>query len=519
MPLNKSINRRDFLKLLGGAAVTGVLSGCSLSPSPASTEQPKSEKGLAPKAVADVEVLEMSNRPNIVFLMVDDLDSLLGTTDYMPHLKAEIADQGLTFEQFFVTSPLCSPSRATFLNGQYTHSHGVLRNEPPSGGFEELNLSGKESSTVATWLQAAGYRTAFMGKYLNGYPWKDAKVYSPAGWSEWISAAAGKPYYEYDYTLNENGTLVDYGHEPQDYLTDVLSAKAKEFITRSASSPEPFFLYLTPYAPHGPFTPAPRHAELFQDLIAPRTPAFNEEDVSQKPSQIRNDPLLSEADIQELDKIYRLRVQAMQAVDEMIAMLITTLKEIGQLDNTYVIFTSDNGFHMGQHRQRNGKDLPYEEDIRVPFLVRGPGIPAGQVINEFLVGNVDFAPTIAELAGVVPPNYVDGRSLVPFFGDRKPELSQWRKVYPLEFYPHKVDEGEDPTSPAYLAARTQDFLFVEHRTGFREFYDLKTDPDQLYNLADSTDKDFLDQVSAWMVAFHVSQGQGCRELENNFPQF
>ena len=120
---------------------------------------------------------------------------------------------------------------------------------------------------------------------------------------------------------------------------------------------------------------------------------------------------------------------------------------------------------------------------------------------------------------MVPPNYVDGRSLVPFFGDRKPELSQWRKVYPLEFYPHKVDEGEDPTSPAYLAARTQDFLFVEHRTGFREFYDLKTDPDQLYNLADSIDKDFLDQVSAWMVAFHVSQGQGCRELENDFPQF
>jgi arylsulfatase A-like enzyme len=516
MTQNRKLNRRDFLKLFGGSLAASVLSGCS-QPQNSPTPEPTLVKGVSPTAAADVEVIPNTNRPNIVFIMVDDLDAILGTTDYMPNLKTDIIDQGLTMQQFIITSPVCCPSRATFLRGQYTHNHGTLRNRPPNGGFEEFNMLENEASTVATWTQAAGYRAAFMGKYMNGYPWRDYKVYIPAGWNEWVSAVAGQPYYGFNYTLNDNGKLVDYHEEPEHYLTDVLSNKAQDFIRRAGHSDVPFLLYLTPYIPHGPYTPAPRHADEFPGTKAPRTASFNEEDVSQKPGGIRYDPPLTEIDIENIDEAYQLRVQAMQAIDEMIHAIITTLDEIGQLDNTYVFFTSDNGYHMGQHRLPPGKDLPYEEDIRVPFMVRGPGITKAQVLTEYLAGNIDFAPTVAELAGVIPPDYVDGRSLVPLLGEPKPDQSAWRKVIPLTLYSHKPEEGTE-TIPAYMGARTHNFLYVEYNDGFREFYDLKSDPDQLHNLAETTDQSVLTQISAWLAEFANSSGQVCRDLEESFPE-
>ena len=516
MTNQQPINRRDFLKILGSAVTASVLSGCNRStppPPPTATYA----VGLSPTAAADTEVLEMANRPNIVFLMVDDLDGILGTPDFMPHLKSEITEQGVTFEQFCITSPVCCPSRATFLRGQYTHNHGTLRNRPPHGGFEQFNLLENEASTVATWLQSAGYQTAFMGKYMNGYPWKDAKRYIPAGWSEWISAVVGKPYYGFNYTFNENGNFADYGNEPQDYLTDVLTEKAKDFINRAVQNPDPFFLYVTPFMPHGPYIPAPRHERDFLDIQAPRTGSFNAEIVSQKPPHIRDDAPLTEEQIQEIDEVYRMRVQAMQSIDEMIASLVETLKQNDVLENTYIFFTSDNGYHMGQHRQPPGKDLPYEEDIRVPFIVRGPGIAAGQVIQEYLTCNVDFAPTVAELAGVIPPKFVDGRSLTSLFGPEKPSPENWRKAVPLEFYPHKVSEGSDPTIPSYLGARTENYLFTEYEHGFREFYDLNQDPDQLHNLASEKDPTEIETISNWLKYFFQSEGQALRDLEDSFP--
>jgi len=518
MPGHHPLNRRDFLKLLGGAVATSTLAGCLASTS-GTPPTPTYSVGIKPTAASDTKVLERSSRPNIVFIMVDDLDSMLGTTDYMPNLQAEIVDQGLTFEHFVITSPVCCPSRSTFLRGQYTHNHGTLRNRPPNGGFEQFNLLGNESSTIATWLQSAGYRTAFMGKYMNGYPWKDAKEYIPAGWSEWISAVAGQPYYGFNYTFNQNGNLVDYGDAPEDYLTDVLTEKAKDFITRSTEYPNPFLLYITPFMPHGPYISAPRHADAFPGLTAPRTTAFNADDVSLKPGSIRNDAPLTEEDIEDIDLIYRMRAQSMQAIDEMIFALIATLENSEQLDNTFIFFTSDNGYHMGQHRQPPGKDLPYEEDIRVPFIVRGPGISPGQKITGYLASNVDFAPTVADLAGVIPPDFVDGRTLVPLFQDRKPAQDQWRKCAPLEFYPHKVSDGDDPTIPSYLALRTPNYLYAEYNDGFREFYNLKEDPNELFNLAEETDQKIIDQISGWLSVFSQSSGQSCRDLENSFPEF
>ena len=511
--MKKNLNRRDFLKMTGGALAVSALS-CSRF-LPQSLGKSNDRTGIEPTAADDVTVIPNVDRPNIVFIMVDDLDATLGTTDYMPNLEKYLTNQGVSFEQFFTPTPVCCPSRVTFLTGQYARNHQIYMNQPPEGSFEKFNLLGSEASTVATWLSAAGYRTGFMGKYMNHYPFPDNKTYIPPGWSEWYCPAKGKPYTGFGYTLNENGSLVEYQEAPKHYMTDVLRDKAKRFIEGATENENPFFLYLTTFVPHEPYTPAPRHADEFKDIQAPRTAAFNEDDVSDKPSGIRNDPSLTDEEIGDIDGVHRLRVQSMRAVDEMIEDLINLLEEQNLLENTYVIFTSDNGFHLGQHRMKPGKAHPYEEDIRVPFIIRGPGIPTGEVIEDYIAGNVDFAPTIAELAGVIPPDYVDGRSLVSIFIEEKPLPEVWRQAMPIEFYGHKVEENET-AKPWYLGVRTLDSLYVEYEEDFIEFYDLTNDPDQLENIARNTDPELLTQFSTWLQEIYPSSGEKCRQLENEF---
>ena len=336
------------------------------------------------------------------------------------HLQQLMVSQGLFFNDFLIDTPLCCPSRTSFLRGQYVAKSQVYTNGPPHGGFGQFYQLQHENSTLATWLQQAGYRTALFGKYLNGYPDPDNRGYIPPGWTDWLSPAKGSPYKEFNYTLNENGKFEDHGQGQKDYMTDVLSKKRMTYIRSSASDSQPFFLYLATYAPHEPATPAPRDANLFANLTAPRTPSFNEADVSDKPPAIARDPLLIGGQISKLDQLYRDRVRSMQTVDEMLARLINTLQQTGQLDNTYIIFTSDNGYHLGQHRLMGGKGTAYEEDIVVPLIVRGPDVQADAALNGYVSGNIDIAPTIAELAGVVPPSYVDGRSLVPLFSAQRP---------------------------------------------------------------------------------------------------
>ncbi len=515
-----------------------ALAGCSLgfTRSPETTTQPPT---IAPTfaARADVTVLPRSKRPNILFILVDDLDAKLGTTQYMPYLQQLLVSQGLSLDDFMISTPVCCPSRASFLRGQYTHNHQVYTNSAPAGGFDKFYSLKNETSTLATWLQAAGYHTVLLGKYLNGYPDLSDRSYIPPGWNEWYSPAKGSPYKELNYSLNENGKIVDYGIGVKDYLTDVLSDKTDDFIRRSAVDPQPFFIYLAPYAPHEPAIPALRHADLFPNLQVPRTPSFNEADVSDKPGNLAADPLLSETDIANLDNLYRQRVRSMQAVDEMIARLMATLKDTGQLDNTYIIFTSDNGYHLGQHRLLAGKGEPYEEDTVVPFIIRGPGIPAGRVLQGYLAGNTDVAPTIAGLAGVVPPAFVDGRSLAPLWsGDRPPE-ADWRQGYLLEYYgsgdasgstlnfvglgnpdqllepPDPEQQGQSAPRPEFLAVRTPQYTYAEYGTGFRELYDRLQDPYELNNIASTADPNLLSRFSAWLKTLVSCSAASCRSAE------
>jgi len=486
---------------------------------------------------AEVTIVPRAKRPNFLLILVDDLDAKLGTLQYMPHLRELMISQGLTIDDFLINTPVCCPSRSSILRGQYTHNHQIYTNAGPLGGFGVFYASQSETSTLATWLHTAGYRTALFGKYLNGYPLADNRTYIPPGWDEWVSPARGTPYKGLNYYLNENGTLAGYGLGEQEYLTDVLSQKVDEYLRRSASDSRPFFVYLAPYAPHEPAIPAPRHANLFPDLQVPRTPAFNEADVSDKPGGIREDPLLNEADLAKVDDLYRQRLRSMQAVDETIARLINTIKDAGQLENTYIIFTSDNGYHLGQHRLIAGKGRPYEEDIVVPFVIRGPGISAGEELKGYLAGNIDIAPTIADLAGVVPPAYVDGRSLVPLWSADRPSANDWRQGYLIEYYGSEAglgaatrlvrfgdnDELLEPPDPDalrqpvpmadFLAIRTIQYLYVEHRSGERELYDLEHDPYELNNLASVSDPDLLSRLSAWLEALANCSASSCRAAE------
>jgi arylsulfatase A-like enzyme len=497
--------------------------------------------GREPAPTVPVAVLPRETRPNIVLILVDDLDARLATTDYMPNLQELMIEQGFVIDSFFVSDPTCCPSRATILRGQYAHSHQIYSSTAVQG-FQEFYALGHDSSTVATWLQSAGYRTILLGKYLNGYPLAQDRTYVPQGWEQWFSPARGKPYTGFNYTLNENGTLVAYGSGPDDYLADVLSRQAEKFLLAAAEDKRPFFMFLNPFQPHEPAVPAPRHARLFEGLAAPRTESFNEADVLDKPPHIRYDPQLTSQQVQDLDDLYVRRVQSMQAVDELIAQLFAMLESTGQLANTYVLFTSDNGFHLGQHRMWAGKGTPYDEDINVPFVIRGPGIPAGAQLEGFLTGNVDVAPTLADLAGVRPPPTAEGRSLVPLFALPTSENLDWRQAYLLEYYPGNQSEAaagklaslrpqsgilepgdlDDRTAlvptAAYRGLRTDQYLYVEYVDGFRELYDLDQDPFELQNIVDRSDPELLATLSAWLEDLSTCTGSSCLTVESRqFP--
>jgi N-acetylglucosamine-6-sulfatase len=474
------------------------------------------QAGSAPRAA--------TARPNVVFILTDDQDLLLHSLDFMPQTRALIAQKGMTFQQDFVPLSLCCPSRSTILTGLYPHNHKIYNNRAPDGGFAKFEALGHEETTIATALHAAGYRTALFGKYMNNYPRQDDLTHVPPGWDEFASPAAGQPYTEFNYTLNENGSLVQYARDPDDYLTDVIAAKATDFIRRSAAGNAPFFLYLAPYAPHKPATPAPRHVNLFAGLHAPRTQSFDESDVSDKPARIRKLPRLSAADIAAIDALYRRRTQSLQAVDEAVAAVVQALEASGQLANTYIIFTSDNGFHMGQHRMKAGKYTPYETDVHMPLLVRGPGIAAGSATS-LPTSSVDFVPTIAELAGAKLPFPVDGRSFAPILHGQTP--ASWRQVVLLEQFafvpandvPPGVLEPPDPQDgkvtayPSHLGVRTATMKYVEYGTGEREVYDLRRDPDELNNLAAHSDPGWLARMSSLARALGACAGDACRQLE------
>jgi N-acetylglucosamine-6-sulfatase len=400
----------------------------------------------------------------------------------MPRTQALIGAEGTTFANSFVSLSLCCPSRSTLLTGRYAHNHGVLDIVPPYGGFERLD--GRE--TLPVWLQRAGYATVLVGKYLNRYGRRDPTEIPP-GWTEWHGLVDPSTYRYYGYTINDDGLPTRHGSGPFDYQTDVLTRRAEDVIERRAPSEQPFFLWLTYVAPHngGPrepwdppelATPVPalRHRTMFADTHFPRAPSFDERDVRDKPPAIRGRPRLPLEMKWAIDEHYVQELESLQAVDEGVEGVVDALRRSGELENTLIVFTSDNGFLHGEHRVPTGKVLPYEESIRVPLLMRGPGVPRGEVRDQ-LVANVDLAPTVLEAAGALAPWVPDGESLLGFLRD--PFLETERDI--LLEGPARRRSGR----LRFTGLRTRTHVYVERDTGERELYDLRTDPYELRNLA------------------------------------
>lgn len=451
--------------------------------------------------------------PNIILIVTDDqrFDTVTGestpgdgTRDpYMPNVTSLLADQGIVFNQAYSTRPLCCPSRSSILTGKYAHSHGVHDNGPGPGasalpfkGYAAFLEYGNEESNIATWLDSAGYETALVGRYMIGYPgdvdgdgeytYSD-RLYLPPGWDRASIHSSGHRYY--NYSLNIDGEqLENHGSSPEDYSTTALKNHALEIIGDSAGKGSPFFLYFAPIAPHDPAIPAPGDEEAFTDPVtgeptipAHRPPAFNEADVSDKPSFIRQAPLWSDEDIAEADSFRLLQLQSTLAVDRAVSEMVNELDRLGELDNTYIFYISDNGYIWGEHRGWE-KTLAYEESARMPLLVRGPGIDPG-TSTDLISANIDLAPTFAEIAGLERPGDVDGRSLMPILmGEQAPWRSdllieKWEDNWlALDF---KALVSNSPLGHYKLVQ------YYDSGTGEpteQELYDLDADPNELESL-------------------------------------
>ena len=428
--------------------------------------------GIEPESAAGLE------KPNFVFVLTDDMrkDDL----QFVPQTRRLLGGSGATFDNAFVTFAMCCPSRASILTGLYPHNHKILRNEARLGGGEPA-FRHLDHSTLATWLDAAGYQTAYFGKYFNDYKGS----YRPPGWDVWH--AQGNP-------SIPRGT-----HE-----TDFYAQLSEQFVRDSAGPGAPFLAYVAPHTPHPPANPPARYQKGFPNLRAPRTPAYDEKNVSDKPPWIRTLDRLSTAERNELDLEYRNRARELGTVDDLVGKLVGTLRATGELDNTYFIFTSDNGFRFGEHRMPPRKSTAYEPDIRVPLLVRGPGVTAGRNVNQMVINN-DFAPTMADLAGVRPTRTVDGRSFAPLLRGNRP---LWRTAFLVE----------NPTGevvPPYRAVRTDDRKkMVQYYTkGVREVYDLRSDPMELKNIQDAMPKKAVSRLQKRINALKDCSGTRCRAAE------
>jgi N-acetylglucosamine-6-sulfatase len=420
-------------------------------------------------------------RANVVVIYTDDQD--VRSMRVMPLTKRALGREGVTFSRHVTTLSHCCPSRATLFTGQYTHNHGVAANRPPEGGWAKLD----EATALPVALERAGYRTGFFGKYLNGYAQRDNLPGPiPPGWSTWFATI---DWLMFGWRANVNGNLRRF-RGPTQYQTDVLKRRANRFIRQSSEANQPFFATIATLAPHGearrlgitrresPRAPR-RHRDEFAHLPLKVGPAFNLVSADQ-PFFVRDRPRLTERQQRRLTIQNRNRLRSLLSVDELVRDVVRQLRRAGELDNTYVIFTSDNGFMLGEHRQ-TGKNRLYDPSIRVPLLIRGPRLPAG-IERPQLTANIDLAPTIYQATGARPLVEPDGISMLPAARQRR--VAADRQIL--------LTVAPSPRGPS-VGLRTPRYMYAEHQTpdgeAEYELYDMRRDPHQLRNLATDSDPD------------------------------
>lgn len=460
--------------------------------------------------------------PNILVIRIDDAradDADARRPDgtlVLRNVQSQITAKGMKFTNNFASLSLCCPSRAAFYSGQYAHNNGVFGNDLPLGGAGRLD----HANSLAAWMQTAGYYTAHIGKYMNVHSGVPLPEWN---WWETRKDQANQGYY-YNYLLNENGTFVNHGSSIRDYATDVFTQKTLAFLNSQPYGAQPFFLVLDYTAPHGGggivdgngglAQPAARHQNVFANVNFSWPPSFNEADVSDKPLGIQQLPSFDQTKIDGITIAHRMRLGSLLAVDEGVGQIMDSLQAHGLAENTYVIFLSDNGYMEGEHRIPGGKEQAYEESIRLPLSIRGPGVAQGAACSQ-LVGNIDMAPTILELAGGVAGHSIDGLSLVPTFSGG----SIGRQDFLIEGYTYSVS----PTSlkRTYTGLRTLDFIYVEtdqngngvfeQGIDAQELYSMDGDPYQLESMhEDPVYSALIENFHQRLLALETCSGGGCQ---------
>ncbi|MDX6607140.1 MAG: N-acetylglucosamine-6-sulfatase [Solirubrobacterales bacterium] len=404
-------------------------------------------------------------RPNVVVIDTDDMN----VTDLfvMRNTLSMLGAHGTTFSNSYVSYPLCCPSRASFLTGQYAHNHGVTTDQQ----YGQLD----NTNTLAVWLRRAKYRTAMVGKYLNGYGVVNPREIPP-GWTQWYGLTDGTEQHRYGFKLNENGKVRHYARKPSNYIDYVLNSKVDGVLKKWAPSPKPFFLYYNPNNPHGESgtpswstrdpEPAPQYLGTFGDITAPHPPNFDEANVSDKPEQIQQIPRLSSEQLADIDRRYRGRLESLLSVDDEVKRIVRLVRKYGDKRKTFFMFTSDNGLEMGAHRIEF-KDYLYEEGERVPLIIRGPNFPQGTTRNQ-LVANIDLAPTITALTGARPGRTMDGIPLLPLATDPSAQTNRSLLFESFDIGTFGVRQGP--------------WVYNLWNNGSEELYNLESDPYELTNL-------------------------------------
>ncbi|XP_077977089.1 N-acetylglucosamine-6-sulfatase-like isoform X2 [Glandiceps talaboti] len=478
-------------------------------------------------------------QPNIVFILTDDQDVVLGGMTPMTKTKKLLADAGITFSNMFTTSPLCCPSRSSILTGNYVHNHGALNNTIAGNCSSPQWQNGAEKKAFITYIKQMGYSTFFAGKYLNQYGDKEAGgvEHVPPGWDSWVGLVHNSVYY--NYVLSINGTAEKHGDDYKtDYLTDLLARHAQDFLSYQ-NEKNPFFMMISTPACHSPFDSAPQYVKDFTNKKAPRTPSFNTHG-SDKHWLVRSmkTPMLN-ISIQNTDDIFRKRWRTLLSVDDLVEGVVNTLQDKKLLDNTYIVFSSDNGYHLGQFSMPRDKRQLYEFDIRVPLIIRGPGVPAGKTSDEPVL-NIDLAPTFVEMSGHEVPSNVDGRSLMTLLHPKSEVMSdKWRTDFLVEHTGEYKKDGsykpckntgneadcdsldcvcQDSRNNSYSCRRTlndkENMMYCEFndKESFVELYDLEKDPDQLSNIVHKVDPKVIEQQNQELQLLSLCEGASCRKV-------
>jgi N-acetylglucosamine-6-sulfatase len=470
--------------LICAALLLWAACGPELEGNGAVTPGEKSETGTATLPRAS------SGKPNVILIVADDLDKVVYERST---LSSAWAPEGASFGNALVTTSLCCPSRASILRGQYAHNTGLVNNDndETAGGAAYFRGQGLDTRTVATILQDNSYKTWFGGKYLNGYETAGGfDGYVPPGWDHWQS-------YLSPFSANVDGRTVPFSQ----HYTHWLSVQATTFVDKQRNSSKPFFMEIAPWDTHEPLYIPPRHRGAYLEQRTPRPPSFDEADVSDKPRWVQDDPPITDRQVASFDQRQVLRMQSTLTLEDLCRNLIEALRHTDELDSTYLIFTSDNGYHMGLHGIRATKFTPYTEAHEVPLVVRGPGVPRGALFEE-LVSNTDVVPTVLDLAEVGAPGWMDGRSLAPFLDGEPPQ--EWRGALLIE-----GARSGSPKRPAYSGVRRVGEVYVRYESGEEEYYDLREDPYQLQ----SKPQDAPPSIKADLESLKGCAGNGCREAE------